>query len=75
MWSGFVFLLALSQLSNSASALERQFEVGLFQDAIVRDNNNIGKYRLGLQIDSFDRNRLCTTEETRHQNRELSAEQ
>ena len=35
------------------------------------DTSNIGQYRLDLQIDSLDWNRLCTTEETRHQNREL----
>jgi hypothetical protein len=36
--------------------------------------NNIGQYSLGLQIDSLDRNRLRTTQETRHHNREWSAE-
>ncbi len=41
----------------------------------VHVTKNIGQYRLGLQIGSLDRNRLCTIEETRHQNRELSAEQ
>ena len=44
------------------------------QDAIVYDTNHISQYRLGLQIDSLDRTRLCTTEETRHQNRELLTE-
>ena len=39
-------------------------EVGLFKDVIVHDTNNNGQYRLGLQIDSLDRNHLCTTEET-----------
>jgi len=34
----------------------------------------MSQYRLGRQIDSSDRNRLCTTEETQHQNRELSME-
>jgi len=43
------------------------FEVGLFQDTTVHDTNNTGQYRLGLQTDNSDRNRLCTTEETRHQ--------
>ena len=42
------------------------FVVGLFQDATVHDTNNIGQYRLGLQIDSLDRNSLGATEETRH---------
>ena len=50
------------------------FQVDLFQDAIVHDVNNTGPYSLGLHIDSLDRNRLCTTEKTRHQNRELSTE-
>ena len=49
-------------------------EVDLFQEATVHDTNNIGQYRLGLQIDSLDTNRLCTTEETRHQNQELLTE-
>jgi len=31
-------------------------EVGLFKDVIVHDTNNNGQYRLGLQIDSLDRN-------------------
>jgi len=39
-------------------------EVGLFQEAIVHDTNTNGQNRLGLQIGSLDRNRLCTTEET-----------
>jgi hypothetical protein len=46
---------------------QSNFEVGLFQDAIVRDTNNTGQCKLGLQIDSLGRNRLCTTKETRHQ--------
>ena len=46
------------------------FEVCLFQDVIVPDTNNIGQYRLVLQIDSLDRNHLCTSKETGHQNRE-----
>jgi len=50
------------------------FEVGLLQDTTVNDSNDIGQHRLGLQIDSLDRNRLCTTEETQHQNRELLTE-
>ena len=37
------------------------FDVGLFQDTMGRDNNNIGQYRLDLQIDSLDKNRLCAT--------------
>jgi len=44
------------------------------QDTTVHDTNNTGQYWLGLQIDNLVRNRLCTTEETRHQNRELSTE-
>jgi hypothetical protein len=47
------------------------FEVGLFQEAIGHDTNNTGQYRLGMQIGSWDRNRLCTTAETRQQNRGL----
>jgi len=47
------------------------FVVGLFQDAIDHDTSNNGQYRLGLQIDSLDRNHLRTTEETTNQNREL----
>ena len=50
------------------------FEVGLFQDANDHDTNNISQYRLGLQINGLDRNRLCKTEETWHQNQELSRE-
>ena len=34
---------------------QANFEVGLFQDTIVHDTNNIGQYRSGLQIDSLDR--------------------
>jgi len=49
-------------------------EVGLFQDATVHDTNNTGQYRLGLQIDHLDRNRLHTTQKTLQQNRELSTE-
>jgi len=36
--------------------------------------NITGQYRLGLQIDRLDRNRLHTTQETLKQNRELSTE-
>ena len=68
----FCMFISLSQFSNAASALSRQFWSCLFQDTIVHDTNNIGQYRLGLQIDSLDTNRLCTTEETWHQNWELS---
>ena len=50
------------------------FEVGLFQDVIDQDTNNISQYRLGLQIDSLDRNCPYTTEETGHQNQELPTE-
>ena len=50
------------------------FEVSLFQDAIDYDTNNTRQYGLGMQFDSLDRNCLCPTEETRHQNRELSRE-
>jgi hypothetical protein len=39
-----------------------------FKTQIVHDTNNISQYRLGLQIDSLDGNRLSTTEETWHQN-------
>jgi len=35
---------------------QSNFEVGLFQDVTDQDTNNIGQYRLGLQIDSLDRN-------------------
>jgi len=38
------------------------------------DTSNFGQYRLGLQIDSLDRNRLCATGQTQHQNRELSTQ-
>jgi len=38
--------------------------IGLIQDAIDHDTNNIGQYTLCLQIDGLDRNRLRTTEET-----------
>jgi len=41
---------------------------------LVHDTDDISQYRLGLQIDGLDGNRLCTTQETQHQNRELSAE-
>jgi hypothetical protein len=50
------------------------FEVGLFQDATDQDANTIGQYRLGLQIDSVDKNCSCTTKETGHQNQELPTE-
>ena len=50
------------------------FEVGLFQDAIDQDTNNIRQYMLGLQIDSLDRNCLYTTKETGHQNQESPTE-
>jgi hypothetical protein len=50
------------------------FEDGNFQEVIVHDTNNIGQYRLGLQIGSLDRNHLCKMEETWYQNQELSTE-
>jgi len=34
-----------------------------FRTQTVHDTNNISQYRLGLQIDSLDKNRLCTTGE------------
>jgi len=63
----------------SASSPTRQvhcqgnFEVDLFQDTMVHDTNNIGQYRLGLQIDSLARN-YVQLRKLRHQNRELSTE-
>jgi hypothetical protein len=46
----------------------------LFQDAIDQETNNISQYRLGLQINSLDRDCSRKTEETRDQNQNLLTE-
>jgi len=69
----YVYLLEASSPTWQVHC-QGNFEAGLFQDVTVHDTSNIGQYRLGLQIDSLDRNRLCTAEETQHQNCELSTE-
>ena len=70
----FLLPKKLPQKLMQKDIVKWKYKVSVVISPIVHDTNDISRYKLGLQIDSLDRDHSCTTEETQHQNQVLSTE-